>query len=119
MSLLYRRCAGLDVHRDTVAVCARIRVEGRHEEQRDTFGTFTAELERLEHWLRDRRIRHVAMESTGVYLDAGMECAGAKPGALSFHAGQSGSGPCAGGPQDRSHRLRTDRRISAGWPSGR
>jgi transposase len=67
MALLYRRCAGLDIHRDTVAACVRIRAHGKYEEQRETFGTFTVDLQPLVKWLHDRRVRHVAMESTGVY----------------------------------------------------
>jgi transposase len=67
MALLYRRCAGLDVHRDSVAACIRIRANGKYEEQRETFGTFTADLKRLARWLKDHRVRQVAMESTGVY----------------------------------------------------
>ncbi len=31
------------------------------------FGTFTRDLKNMALWLRERRIRHVAMESTGVY----------------------------------------------------
>ncbi|MDE3110740.1 MAG: IS110 family transposase [Acidobacteriota bacterium] len=67
MALLYRRCAGLDIHRDTVVACVRTRAKGKFEEQRETFGTFTNELKRMERWLRAQRVRQVAMESTGVY----------------------------------------------------
>jgi transposase len=68
MTLLYRRCAGLDVHRDTIAACVRIRVSrGQYEEKRETFDTFSEGLKRLRQWLKEHRVRHVAMESTGVY----------------------------------------------------
>lgn len=67
MALLYRRCAGLDIHRDTVVACVRTRVKGKFEEQRETFGTFMAELRRMVRWLGAQRVRQVAMESTGVY----------------------------------------------------
>ena len=68
MAVVYRRCAGLDVHRDTIAACVRVRLaRGKHEEQRRTFGTFTSDLKRLAEWLRQQRVRQVAMESTGVY----------------------------------------------------
>jgi transposase len=68
MALLYRRCAGLDVHRDTVAACIRVRVgHGQYEEQRQTFATLSRDLKRLSRWLKDNGVRHVAMESTGVY----------------------------------------------------
>ena len=68
MALLYRRCAGLDIHRDTVVACIRTRLSrGQYEEQRETFRTFSVDLRRLVQWLKDNKVRHVAMESTGVY----------------------------------------------------
>jgi transposase len=68
MATVYRRCAGLDIHRDTVAACARTRIaQGKYEEQRQVFGTFTSDLKKLAEWLHQHRIKQVAMESTGVY----------------------------------------------------
>jgi transposase len=67
MEVLYPRCAGLDVHRDTVVACARIMTEGRIEQHVETFGTTTSELLRLLEWLSRHRLTHVAMEATGVY----------------------------------------------------
>lgn len=67
MEVLYPRCAGLDVHRDTVVACARVAVEQRVSEDVRTFGTTTAELMALSDWLTERGISHVAMEATGVY----------------------------------------------------
>lgn len=69
MKLLYRCCAGLDIHRDTVSACIRRRVRGQAEAviEEQTFGTFTQELERLRSWLKQHKARQVAMESTGVY----------------------------------------------------
>ncbi len=69
MKLLYRCCAGLDIHRDTVSACVRRRVRGQAEAaiEEQVFGTFTQDLERLRSWLRKRKVRQVAMESTGVY----------------------------------------------------
>lgn len=67
METLYRRVAGLDVHKDTVVVCVRI-TEGQgkpHEEVR-TFGTMTDDLLALSDWLRGEQVTHLAMESTGV-----------------------------------------------------
>jgi transposase len=44
-------------------------VAGKKEAETEeaVFGTFTQDLERLVQWLRKRKVRHVAMESTGVY----------------------------------------------------
>lgn len=67
MDLLYRRCAGLDVHPRSVSACARIVTDGgvRHEVR--TFGTSTRELSDLASWLAGLGCTHVAMESTGIY----------------------------------------------------
>ena len=67
MEVLYPRCAGLDIHGELVVACARI-AEGRAvERELAEFGTSTRELLRLQDWLLERQITHVAMESTGVY----------------------------------------------------
>lgn len=67
MAVIHRRCAGLDVHRDKIVACVRIRRNGKYEEHHEVFGTFTRDLLRLAQWLRSHEVRHVAMESTGVY----------------------------------------------------
>jgi transposase len=66
MKVIYRRCAGLDVHEKTVSVCARILRGKELEIIEATFSTFTEDLENLRDWLRRNRIERVAMESTGV-----------------------------------------------------
>jgi len=69
MKVVYRCCAGLDIHRDTVSACVRRRVRGQAEAviEEQVFGTFTQDLERLRAWLRKNKVKQVAMESTGVY----------------------------------------------------
>lgn len=64
MKLLYRCCAGLDIHRDTVSACIRKRVRGQAEAVMDeqVFGTFTQDLRRLRGWLKQHKVRQVAME---------------------------------------------------------
>lgn len=58
----------LDVHRDTAVACIRMRLSrGQYEEQRETLRIFSADLQRLARWLRGHKVRHVAMESTGVF----------------------------------------------------
>jgi transposase len=58
----------MDVHRKSISVCARIRIaRDRFDTETAVFGTFTQDLEKMARWLRERKIRHVAMESTGVY----------------------------------------------------
>jgi transposase len=57
------RCAGLDIHKDSVFAAARI--DGRQTIAK--FGTNTRELLRLADWLAEQGVTIVAMESTGVY----------------------------------------------------
>src|SRR5262249_29769806 len=62
------RCAGIDVHKNTVVVCVRCCDRpGKPSEEVRTFSTMTADLLALSDWLADRGVTHVAMESTGVY----------------------------------------------------
>ena len=67
MELKYARCAGLDVHKDTVVACLRVESGGRVARTVKTFGTMTIDLLGLQQWLVDEQVTHVAMEATGVY----------------------------------------------------
>src|SRR5512147_2455811 len=67
MEVLYSRCAGLDVHKDTVVACVRVAVEGKVHRQMRTFDTTTTGLLALSSWLAESGCTHVAMEATGVY----------------------------------------------------
>lgn len=67
MKILYRRCAALDIHEKRISVCARMVRGNKVEVEESVFDTFTEDLEQLHAWLSQRRIRRVAMESTGVY----------------------------------------------------
>jgi transposase len=67
MKVLYGKCAGLDVHKDTVVACARIQRRGKATYTVETFGTTTSELLRLSSWLAEKAVTHVAMEASGVY----------------------------------------------------
>src|SRR4051812_34353695 len=64
MDRIYARCAGLDVHKDTVWAC--VRADGRVALV-EKFGTTTRELLRLGDRLAAHGVTAVAMESTGVY----------------------------------------------------
>jgi transposase len=66
--MLYRRVAGLDVHKKTV-VATRMQVtdEDRVQWETQTFGTTTPELLQLHDWLLEWQVTHAAMESTGDY----------------------------------------------------
>ena len=67
MDVLHARCAGLDVHRDSVVACARLVGADGTAYEVATFGTMAADLERLAAWLAARGVTQVAMEATGVY----------------------------------------------------
>lgn len=68
MEVIYSRCCGLDVHKDTVVACVRRTAqEGRPDEQVRTFATTTAGILELGDWLRESQVTIAAMESTGVY----------------------------------------------------
>ena len=69
--VVVERCAGLDVHRDSVV--ATVRVPGssksrrRREQQTRSFGTTIGQLETLADWREGFGVTLVGMEATGVY----------------------------------------------------
>ena len=67
MDVIHKRCAGLDVHKDTVVACARVVADGKVQQEVRTFATTTKGLLELADWLHQRECTHAAMESTGVY----------------------------------------------------
>jgi transposase len=67
MEVLYPRCAGLDVHKDTVVASARLATGRDVTVEVQTFPTTTAGLLALSAWLAERGCTHAAMEATGVY----------------------------------------------------
>lgn len=66
MEVLHPRCAGLDVHKDTVVACVRCVSKPEHRETR-SFATTTRGLLALGEWIAERGCSHVAMEATGIY----------------------------------------------------
>ena len=68
MEVLHARCAGLDVHKDTVVACARVVEDGgAPTRQVRSFETTTRGLLELSDWLSEHGCTQVAMEATGVY----------------------------------------------------
>jgi len=67
MDVIYPRCAGLDVHKQTVVACARVAGNGPLLQEVHTFATTTTGLLALADWLESLGVEHVAMEATGVY----------------------------------------------------
>jgi transposase len=67
MKEVYRRCCGLDVHKETIVVCVLPPVGAEGKVLRKTYGTFRNELIRMRVWLKQLKVTEIAMESTGVY----------------------------------------------------
>src|SRR5437867_1266244 len=67
MDVIHPKCAGLDVHKESVVACARIGTGPKIAREVKTFGTTTRDLLALSDWLTAQGCTHVAMESTGVY----------------------------------------------------
>ena len=67
MEVIHSRCAGLDVHKDTVVACARRAQGSRVQRDLARFRTTTSDLLQLVSWLHERGCTHVALEATGVY----------------------------------------------------
>jgi transposase len=82
MDVVVARCAGLDVHKDTVVACVRLPgPDGGRVSETRTFGTVTVELLGLRDWLVAHGVTLVGMESTGVFwrpvfyvLEDAVEC---------------------------------------------
>lgn len=68
METIIERCAGLDVHKDTVVACVRTTDErGERHQETATFSTTTSGLLALHDWLARSGVKVVGMEATGVY----------------------------------------------------
>ncbi|SRR5579871_3050 len=68
MEVVVERCAGIDVHKDMVAVCVRVPgPDGERVAELAEFSTFTEDLLVLRDWLAGHGVTRVGMEATGVY----------------------------------------------------
>jgi transposase len=68
LETLFKRCAGLDVHSETIVACILIGEDDADvSKETETFPTLTKDLFRLLKWLEKHEVTHVAMESTGIY----------------------------------------------------
>ena len=62
MDIVNQRCAGLDIHKKTIAACVIVPgPDGTPGKQVRTFGTMTDELLALADWLTSEGVTHVAM----------------------------------------------------------
>ena len=70
MDVLVERCAGLDVHRDSVVATVRVpgKRRGTRRGETRTYASTIAGLERMAGWLvGEHAVTLVGMEATGVY----------------------------------------------------
>jgi transposase len=67
MDVFHERCAGLDVHKEVIYVCALIGRGSGYKKFKFKFGTFHHQLVEMRQKLLELGVTHVLMESTGVY----------------------------------------------------
>lgn len=67
MEEIYERCCGLDVHRDSITACIMVGYGTQKRKTIKTFPTFTCNIQELANWLKSFNVKHVAVESTGIY----------------------------------------------------
>lgn len=63
----YRRCCGMDIHKETVMVCVPQPVGTEGKPMSKTYETFRNDLIRMRTWFQQLQVTEIAMESTGVY----------------------------------------------------
>jgi Transposase len=107
MEVVYRRCCGIDVHKDSITACVLVNEAGKERSVRKKqFRTYWKDLQRLRFWLLASKVEKVAMESTGVYwkpiwnvLEGQFPLLLANPYHMHNHSGR----------EDRRQRQRVDR----------
>jgi transposase len=62
MEVLYPRCCGLDVHKETVVASLRLVIDGKVVKEVRTVSTTTASLMSLSQWLTQNKCTHIAMK---------------------------------------------------------
>src|SRR3954453_4562283 len=67
VDIVHSRCAGLDVHKETVEACVRLASGNKVSREVQTFRTTTSGLLALLAWLTEMGCTHVALEATGIY----------------------------------------------------
>jgi transposase len=68
MRIVYQRCCGMDVHKNSVTACVLlIDEDGELRMEKRNFRTMTRDLKEMSTWLASLRVEGIAMEATGVY----------------------------------------------------
>ena len=112
METVYRRLAGIDVHKKMLAVVVRSEEGGTPHYEERKFGATQGEIQHLAAWLQQQQVGEVAMESTAQYwrpvwygLEAHFRLHLTHP--LKTRA-----------PQGRKRDFRDARRLADRWASG-
>jgi transposase len=68
MRIVYKRCCGMDVHKNSVTACVLV-IDGDGEFRKKSryFSTMTRDLKEMATWLANLGVEAIAMEATGVY----------------------------------------------------
>jgi len=68
MRIVYKRCCGMDVHKNSVTACVLlIDEDGEFRKETRYFSTMTRDLKEMATWLANLGVEAIAMEATGVY----------------------------------------------------
>jgi transposase len=67
MEVLYTQCCSLDVHKETVAACLRVVMDGKVVKEVRTFATTTADLINLSVWLAEKRLISQGITGKGTF----------------------------------------------------
>ena len=116
MEVIYPRCAGLDVHKQTVVACVRIAGDGAPLQEVRTFATTTSGLLALADWLDSLRRRARRDGGHRRVLEAGVARA-RRP--LRAGAGQRRARQERARAQDRRQRRDVAGRPAGPWPDPR
>jgi hypothetical protein len=115
MERLIERVGGLDVHKQTVAVCVRVPgSKGTRAQHVRPFGTTAAELLALRDWLGAPRRHSRGHGEHRRLLETDLLCPG---GTLRLPGGQRRPCQAGPGPEDRYQGLRVDRATAGARPA--
>lgn len=67
MQEILEKCCGIDVHQESLTACIMVGSGKKMFKEIRQFSTMTNGLEELAKWLKEIGIKHVAIESTGIY----------------------------------------------------
>jgi hypothetical protein len=117
METILARCAGLDVHKESVEACVRrIEPNGRVHRETRHWGTMTRDLLEMADWLAAEGVTNVAMGVHGSVLEAHFQHLG---GSLHRAASECAASEAGAGAQERRAGLPVDRAIAAMWTAER